>query len=118
MVEGNDQRTFANIVVTGGFGAILAMAFQAIRISREHLGEPFNPRAFFVGLVSAGGIGAMTAWALESFHFGKEASAVIIAMSGYVGGPLLDICYKEIQETLQAAFDGLQKWLMESRWSK
>ena len=39
-------------------------------------------------------------------------------MCGYVGGPLLDIAYIEIKETIKAAFDGLQKWLLESRWDK
>ena len=112
----NEQKTICDLMVTGCAGALLAMSFQAIRISREHMGDPFSGKKFLAGLISAGGVGAMTAWALDSANVGREVSAVIIAMSGYVGGPLLDICYREIQEALQAAFDGLQKWLNESRW--
>ena len=114
----NDNgKPLMDILITGCVGALLAMSFQAIRISREHMGDPFSGKKFLAGLISAGGVGAMTAWALDAVNVGREVSAVIIAMSGYVGGPLLDICYREIQETLQAAFDGLQKWLNESRWA-
>ncbi len=113
-----NDKTIVDLMVTGGAGAALAICFQIIRASREHFGEPFNGRRFVVGCISAGGVGALIAWVLEAWHVNRELSAVVIAMGGYVGGPLLDICYQEIQETLQAAFDGVQKWLNESRWDK
>lgn len=63
-------------------------------------------------------MGAMTAWGLDELGVSDQLSAMIIAMLGYVGGPLLDIMYIEVQETLQAAFDGLQKWLNEGKWDR
>ena len=116
MDGGNDNKTVCDLMITGSMGALLAMAFQTIRASREHMGEDFSASKFAVGLISAGGVGAVTAWALEASDINRDASAVIIAMSGYVGGPLLDICYNEIQETLQAAFDGIQKRLSKGKW--
>ena len=113
-----NEKTVIDLMVTGGTGAALAICFQIIRASREHMGEPFNARRFIVGLFSAGGVGALIAWTLDALNVNRELSAVIIAMGGYVGGPLLDICYQEIQETLQAAFDGVQKWLNEGKWDK
>lgn len=118
MFEEQPQKTVYDLMLTGGIGAVLAMAFQAIRSSREHMGEDFNLRMFLVGLISAGGVGTIVAWTLDAMGISRELSAVVIAMSGYVGGPLLDICYREIQETLQAAFDGLQKYLSEGKWDK
>lgn len=112
------EKTIYDIFITGIMGAGLAAAFQAIRASREHLGEPFNTKRFVAGLLSAGGVGAIVAWVLDSLDVDRQLSAVLIAMFGYVGGPLLDIAYVEIQETLKAGFDGLQKWLSEGRWDK
>ncbi|WOL39572.1 hypothetical protein RAH42_10570 [Pyramidobacter sp. YE332] len=116
--EEQHERTLIDIAMTGGVGAMLAMIFQGVRAGREHLGEPFDGWRFTVGLISAGAIGAIVAWGLDSLGVSKQLSAVIISMCGYVGGPLLDICYTEIQETLQAAFDGLQKWLSEGKWDR
>ncbi|WP_321823088.1 phage holin family protein [Pyramidobacter piscolens] len=116
--EEQHERTLIDIAMTGGVGAMLAMIFQGVRASREHLGEPFDGWRFTVGLVSAGAIGAIVAWGLNELGVSRQLSAIIIAMCGYVGGPLLDIAYTEIQETVKAAFDGLQKWLSEGKWDR
>lgn len=116
--EEQHERTLIDITMTGGVGAMLAMIFQGVRASREHLGEPFDGWRFTVGLVSAGAIGAIVAWGLNELGVSRQLSAIIIAMCGYVGGPLLDIAYTEIQETVKAAFDGLQKWLSEGKWDR
>ena len=97
---------------------MLAMIFQGVRAGREHLGEPFDGWRFTVGLISAGAIGAIVAWGLNELGVSRQLSAIIIAMCGYVGGPLLDIAYTEIQETVKAAFDGVQKWLSEGKWDR
>lgn len=116
--EEQHERTLIDIAMTGGVGAMLAMIFQGVRASREHLGEPFDGWRFTVGLVSAGAIGAIVAWGLNELGVSRQLNAIIIAMCGYVGGPLLDIAYTEIQETVKAAFDGLQKWLSEGKWDR
>lgn len=116
--EEQHERTLIDIAMTGGVGAMLAMIFQGVRAGREHLGEPFDGWRFTVGLISAGAIGAIVAWGLNELGVSHQLSAIIIAMCGYVGGPLLDIAYTEIQETVKAAFDGLQKWLSEGKWDK
>lgn len=116
--EEQHERTLIDIAMTGGVGAMLAMIFQGVRAGREHLGEPFDGWRFTVGLVSAGAIGAIVAWGLNELGVSHQLSAIIIAMCGYVGGPLLDIAYTEIQETVKAAFDGLQKWLSEGKWDR
>ena len=116
--EEQHERTLIDIAMTGGVGAMLAMIFQGVRASREHLGEPFDGWRFTVGLVSAGAIGAIVAWGLNELGVSRQLSAIIIAMCGYVGGPLLDIAYAEIQETVKAAFDSLQKWLLEGKWDR
>ncbi|EFB91554.1 hypothetical protein HMPREF7215_2815 [Pyramidobacter piscolens W5455] len=116
--EEQHEKTLIDLMMTGCIGAALAMIFQGVRASREHLGEPFNGWRFTVGLTSAGALGAMTAWGLDELGVSDQLSAMIIAMLGYVGGPLLDIMYIEVQETLQAAFDGLQKWLNEGKWDR
>lgn len=97
---------------------MLAMIFQGVRAGREHLGEPFDGWRFTVGLISAGALGAIVAWGLNELGVSRQLSAIIIAMCGYVGGPLLDIAYTEIQETVKAAFDGVQKWLSEGKWDR
>lgn len=116
--EEQHERTLIDIAMTGGVGAILAMIFQGVRAGREHLGEPFDGWRFTVGLISAGALGAIIAWGLNELGVSRQLSAIIIAMCGYVGGPLLDIAYTEIQETVKAAFDGVQKWLSEGKWDR
>lgn len=116
--EEQHERTLIDIAMTGGVGAMLAMIFQGVRAGREHLGEPFDGWRFTVGLISAGAIGAIVAWGLNELGVSRQLSAIIIAMCGYVGGPLLDIAYTEIQETVKAAFDGVQKWLSEGKWDR
>ena len=116
--EEQHDRTLIDIAMTGGVGAMLAMIFQGVRAGREHLGEPFDGWRFTVGLISAGAIGAIVAWGLNELGVSRQLSAIIIAMCGYVGGPLLDIAYTEIQETVKAAFDGVQKWLSEGKWDR
>ena len=116
--EEQHEKTLVDLMMTGCIGATLAMIFQGVRASREHLGEPFDGWRFTVGLVSAGAIGAIVAWGLNELGVSRQLSAIIIAMCGYVGGPLLDIAYTEIQETVKAAFDSLQKWLLEGKWDR
>lgn len=116
--EEQHERTLIDIAMTGGVGAMLAMIFQGVRAGREHLGEPFDGWRFTVGLISAGALGAIVAWGLNELGVSRQLSAIIIAMCGYVGGPLLDIAYTEIQETVKAAFDGVQKWLSEGKWDR
>lgn len=120
MAGGGDRggKTLLDLVITGGLGAGLAALFQAIRAARKHGDEEFNVRRFLVGVLSAGGVGALVAWTLENFGVSRELSAVIIAMCGYTGGRLLDLVEAEIPETIQAAFDGLQKKLLEGKWHK
>lgn len=118
MPEEDKSKDILEIVATGGLGALLAMCFQAVRASRERGVAEFNRNRYTVGLISAGAVGAMVSWGLASIGVNRQLSAVIIAMCGYVGGPLLDICYVEIQETIRAGFNGLQDWLKKSRWDK
>ena len=113
--EGQDK-TLIDIAVTGGIGALVAIFFAAIKAARTHVDDSFNLKRFAVGLFSAGGVGAIVAWVLDYFGIGRELSAVIIAMSGYCGGRLLDIVEAELPETIKAAFDGLQKRLSEGKW--
>ena len=112
------EKTLIEIAITGMIGAGLAAAFQVIRALREHAGEHFNARRFFVGMAGAAGVGFITALFLDSVGVGRQMGGVLIAMCGYVGGPLLDLLMAEIPETIQAGFDGLQKWLLEGRWHK
>lgn len=115
MTEQSDK-SLIDIAITGGLGAFVAVIFAAIRAARTHMDETFSVKRFVVGLSSASGVGALVAWGLDYFGVGKELSAVIIAMSGYTGGRLLDIVEAEIPETLKAGFDGIQKRLQEGRW--
>ena len=116
--EETESKTLLDLVVTGGIGAALAAIFQAVRAARKHGGEEFCLRRFVAGLASAAAIGAIVAWTLDAFNVNRELSAVIIAMCGYTGGRLLDIVESEIPETIQSAFDGLQKRLQEGKWRK
>lgn len=116
MTGENQEKTLIDIAITGGLGALIAVIFQAIRASREHISDTWDLKRFVIGLCSAGGVGAIVAWSLEYFGVGKELSAVIIAMCGYTGGRLLDIVEAEIPETVKAGFDGLQKRLTEGKW--
>ena len=116
--EETESKTLLDLVVTGGIGAALAAIFQAVRAARKHGGEEFCLRRFAAGLASAAAVGAIVAWSLDALNINKELSAVIIAMCGYTGGRLLDIVESEIPETIQSAFDGLQKRLQEGKWRK
>ena len=116
--EQNETKTLIDRAITGGIGAALAALFQAVRAARKHGGEEFCMRRFIAGLASAAAVGALMAWTLDYFGVGKELSAVIIAMSGYTGGRVLDIIETEIPETIQSAFDGLQQKLKEGKWPK
>lgn len=118
-MAGEDQeKTLIDLAITGGIGAMLAAVFQAVRAVRKHKDEEFNTRRFCAGLASAAAVGAIAAWSLDALHVSKELSAVIIAMCGYTGGRLLDLIESELPETMQAAFDGLQKRLQEGKWTK
>lgn len=116
--EQNETKTLIDLAITGGIGAALAALFQAVRAARKHGGEEFCMRRFIAGLASAAAVGALMAWTLDYFSVGKELSAVIIAMTGYTGGRVLDIIETEIPETIQSAFDGLQQKLKEGKWPK
>ena len=63
--EEQHEKTIADLLITGSLGALLAMVFQVVRASREHLGEPFNVWRFWAGLISAGAIGTVVAWLLD-----------------------------------------------------
>ena len=112
------EQSIVDIAAAGVSGAMLAAVFQAIRASREHAGETFNARRFAVGIASAGAVGAVVAWVLQGFGVNLYLEAAIISTMGYVGGPLLDMLYHEVQETAHAGFDGLQKWLSDGKWDK
>ena len=114
MTEQGDK-TLLDIAITGGMGALVAAIFAAIRVAKEHADDDFSVKRFAVGLFSAGGVGALVAWGLDYFNVGKELSAVIIAMSGYTGGRVLDVIEAELPETVKAAFDGIQKRLSEGK---
>lgn len=116
--EETESKTLLDLAITGGIGAVLAAVFQAVRAARKHGGEEFCLRRFVAGLTSAAAVGALAAWSLDALDINKELSAVIIAMCGYTGGRLLDIVETEIPETIQSAFDGLQKKLQEGKWKK
>lgn len=113
-----ESKTLFDLAITGGVGAALAALFQAVRAARKHGSDPFDLKRFVAGLASAAAVGAVVAWTLDALNVNKELSAVIIAMSGYTGGRILDIIESEIPETIQSAFDGLQKRLQEGKWRK
>lgn len=114
--EEQHEKELYDLLVTGGWGAVLAIIFQAAGLSYRK--EKFNWASCVVSLVNAGCVGALTAWMTEEFSVPYRLRAVIIAICGRVGAPLLDIIYVEVQETVKAAFDGLQHWLEEGRWDK
>ena len=118
MPQEEESKTLFDLMITGGVGAALAALFQAVRAARKHGDEEFNLKRFIAGLASAAAVGAIVAWTLDAFDVNKELSAVIIAMCGYTGGRLLDIVESEIPDTIQSAFDGLQKRLQEGKWRK
>lgn len=108
------EKTLVELIITGLIGAGLAALFQSVSAWRKHA-EKFDRKKFIIGLTSAGCVGAVVAWSLEAYGVNREASAAIIAMCGYVGGALLDLTEREVPETLQAGFDGLQKRLHEGK---
>lgn len=113
-----NEKSLFDLLLIGGVGAFLAAIFQAIRAVRRHYEEEWDWKRFIVGIVSASAAGAIMAWALDACHVSREISAVVIAVSGYVGGRLLDMLETEIPETVQAGFDGLQKRLQEGKWRR
>ena len=104
-----NEKSLFDLLLIGGVGAFLAAIFQAIRAVRRHYEEEWDWKRFIVGIVSASAAGAIMAWALDACHVSREISAVVIAMSGYVGGRLLDMLETEIPETVQAGF-ALKFW--------
>lgn len=112
------DKSLLDLLITGGMGALLAVLFQAARAARHHASDEWDWRRFVAGLASAAAVGALAAWGLEAFNVSRELSAVIIAMCGYTGGRLLDLVEAEVPETIQAAFDGLQKRLHEGKWKQ
>ena len=114
--EEQHEKELYDLLVTGGWGAVIAIIFQAAGLSYRK--ERFSWASCLMSLVNAGCVGALTAWIVNEFGVPYRLRAVIIAICGRVGAPLLDIVYIEVQETVKAAFDGLQKWLLESRWDK
>lgn len=119
MPHEEQSKDFIDLVSSGVFGASLAVLFKCICIVRRQPdGRPITWQQALVELSGAGAVGAVTSWCLESFRVNSQMSAVIIAMSGYVGGPLLDICYKEIQQLFQAVFDGVEKWIEDGKWKE
>lgn len=113
----DNGKPLMDILITGGIGALLAAFFQAVQLSRRRPGsEPMSYSQICVELAGAGAVGAIVAWGLESFGLGRELSAVIIAMAGYVGGPLLDLMSREVRSTVHAAFDGTRQRLSKGKW--
>ena len=114
--HGND---FYRIVITAGYGFLLAACFKAVFLARRNSdGRPYTYKQIAIELFGAGAVGALTSWLLDSFHVNHELASVIVAMAGYIGGPILDMAHREVQETIQSAFDGFQKWLNEGKWDK
>ena len=116
-VEEQRSREFYDLLVTGGLGAIIAMIFQAAGLFRNK-DKKMRWVDVFVSLINAGCVGALAAWLAEEFSVPFRLRAALIAICGRVGAPLLDILYVEVQETVKAAFDGMQKWLSEGKWDK
>lgn len=116
--EEDQGRTLIDLVIIGLTGAVEAAAFQAVRALRKHSADEWSLPHFIAGLASAAAVGAIAAWSLDALGVDRELSAVIIAMCGYTGGRLLDLIEAEVPETLQAAFDGIQKKLQDGKWSK
>ena len=115
-----NQKSLTDFICVCGAYVSLAMVAHIVRIGREHAGDTqFSWSRFSIGMASAALVGAVTGWLLESIGVkSMELRAAIVSCTGYVGGPLLDIAYKEMIEVLQAGFDGFEKWLAEARWSK
>ena len=113
----HEEKTLLDLLIVGGVGAVVAALFQAVRAMRTHASEEWNWTRFLVGVVSAAAFGALVAWGLDALNVSHEWMAVAIASCGYVGGRLFDILESEVPETVQAAFDGLQKRLQEG-WHK
>lgn len=114
--EENESKTLIDLLIIGLTGAVEAAAFQAVRALRKHSADEWSLPHFIAGLASAAAVGAIAAWSLDALDMNRELSAVIIAMCGYTGGRLLDLIEAEVPETIQAAFDGLQKKLQEGKW--
>ena len=93
------------------------MIFQAADLFRKE-NKKFCWGSCAVSLINAGCVGALTAWLANEFGVPYRLRAVIIAICGRVGAPLLDIVYIEVQETVKAAFDGVQEWLLRGKWDR
>ena len=113
--EENESKTLIDLLIIGLTGAVEAAAFQAVRALRKHSADEWSLPHFIAGLASAAAVGAIAAWSLDALDMNRELSAVIIAMCGYTGGRLLDLIEAEVPETIQAAFNGLQKKLQEGK---
>lgn len=115
--EEQHEKELYDLLVTGGWGAVIAMIFQAAGMFRGE-DKKFRWESCVVSLINAGCVGALTAWLVNEFDVPYRLRAVIIAICGRVGAPLLDIVYIEVQETVKAAFDGLQEWLLKGKWDR
>lgn len=114
--EEQHEKELYDLLVTGGWGAVIAIIFQAAGMFRGE--KKFRWASCVVSLVNAGCVGALTAWLVNEFGVPYRLRAVIIAICGRVGAPLLDIVYIEAQETVKAAFAGLQEWLRKGKWDR
>lgn len=107
------------VLYTGVMGALLSAMFKGVHLARrDKNGNPLSRGKIIVELSSAGAVGAVTAWVIDGIGLPRNITAAIIAMSGYVGGPLLDVACSHFQELMESGFKGLKTWLEEHGWSK
>lgn len=113
----DESKTFLDVAIMALGGALVAASFRAIKIARafQNAAErQFDIRHFIVSLISAGGTGALVSLTLDAMNVNKEISIVIISMSGYIGGSLLDIVAQEVTSGVKGSLKASKERLIKS----
>ena len=113
----DESKTFLDVAIMALGGAIVAASFRAIKIARAFRSaadRPFDIRHFIISLVNAGGTGALVSLTLDAMNVNREISIVIISMSGYIGGSLLDIVAQEVSSGVKDSLKASKERLIKS----
>lgn len=105
----NKEKTTMDIVFLVFSLGVVGFISRAIRYARDYGSErPFNWGRFVICTISASFVSVLIGLLLDGMHIDHELILAVAGATGYVGGPLLDMAYDEILETIKILFDSFQ----------
>ena len=108
----DEKKTAADLFMAALAFGLVGVFAHIVRYARDHEKDRyFDPLHFIVCTLSASLVSILVGWALESQGVNHELILASAGAVGYVGGPILDIAYRETLAVVTAVFALVRKRL-------